>query len=199
MKDTNKQKNNSKLLTDKDDSSLILSAVPLPAQILAKRRNSRAETTFNNRTVENKEDKDRDRPEGQEQNFKKNENDKDKEFISNYLISPTKTTTNIAPTESLKFRKHWRSPSNPIDFGINCTLNSSPFNKIRFSSAHSCSNTKTRSDANINMNTSEFIKQNNNSNNASEVNTFYNWHNHSFNIIFITFAFIFSILHVLVQ
>lgn len=190
MKDTNKQKINPKFLTDKDDSSLTLSAVPLPAQI---RRNSRSETTFNNRTVEDKDkDKDiyRDRKEGQEQNFKNN--DKDKEFISN-SNSPIKTT----PIESSKLqfsterRKHWRSPSNPIDFGINCTQNSSPFNKIRFSSSHSISNNN-RSGANINMNASEFIKQNNN--NTSEVNTFYNCNNHNLYFLFITF--IYSILHV---
>lgn len=151
-KDTTKEMKmkNLKLSTDKDDASMTLITAPVPAQILDKRRNSRAESTLNN--IQDRQYNDQ--KESHEQKLKdENRNDS---------ISTSKPTT----TETK--RKHWRSPSNPIEFGINCTHVSTQFNNIRLSDSNSLSkssknknNNNSNNNNNNNMNTCHFIKENN--------------------------------------
>lgn len=153
---------------DKDDESLTLSVVPLPAQILDKRRNSRAEICDKSpvRDGNQKECKE------QKHNTKLGYN----ELILN-LVPSTKTTTikpkptqlaitpslqNVDVVDAVPKRKHWRSPSNPVDFAINCTYNSSPFNNIHFTDynySYSNNNNNQSQPVEMNMNTSELVEK----------------------------------------
>lgn len=135
----------------KDDVFFILSNAPVLTNVFEKRRNSRShglDQSSETRKIE-KEIK----REGSRDIIKHQSHEK----------HPIKkiSTLSTANDDIVPKRKHWRSPSNPIDFNINCT--SYHLNNIRIFDNRKHNNNYNKS-CSCPMNTSEFT-------NGSRTNT----------------------------